>query len=139
LDQLTKSMHRERTVATIADVARKAGVSVSTTWHVLNGTPRVAPGSARPLQAAIEAFGDRLNIAARSQRGLRMPKDLSVVGFEMANHVEPRLRLVAQPSPEIGRRAAFLRRERLTPPPTSGRTINRDAVIVERETCCRPK
>jgi DNA-binding LacI/PurR family transcriptional regulator len=142
LDQLTKSMRWERSVATIADVARKAGVSVSTTWHVLNETPRVAPDPARPLEAAIEAFGDRLNIMARSQRGLRVPKDLSVIGFndsKWTNCFEPRLTLVAQPSPEIGRRAAFLLRKQTAVPPSSGRTINLDAAFVERDSCGRPK
>lgn len=50
LDQPTKSMHWERSVATIADVARKAGVSNSTAWNVLNGTQRmVSSNSARHL------------------------------------------------------------------------------------------
>src|SRR5579883_1758696 len=53
-------------VATIADVARKAGVSVSTVSHVVNGTRRVAPGTARAVQAAIDSFGYRPNIMARS-------------------------------------------------------------------------
>lgn len=53
-------------MATIADVARKAGVSVSTVSHVVNGTRRVAPGTARAVQAAIDSFGYRPNIMARS-------------------------------------------------------------------------
>jgi LacI family transcriptional regulator len=53
-------------VATIADVARKAGVSVSTVSHVLNGTRRVAPGTAFAVQTAIDAFGYRPNLMARS-------------------------------------------------------------------------
>ena len=53
-------------MATIADVARKAGVSVSTVSHVLNGTRRVAPSTARAVQAAIESFSYRPNIMARS-------------------------------------------------------------------------
>jgi DNA-binding LacI/PurR family transcriptional regulator len=149
-------MHWERSVATIADVARKAGVSVSTTWHVLNGTRRGASGPAPPVEAAIEWFGDLLNIIARRvkaasarsimavirKRGLRMPKDLSVVDFDafgLANFFEPRLTLVAQPSPEIGRRAAFQLRERIAVPSSSRRTISLEAAIVERESCCRPK
>ena len=38
-------------MATIADVARQAGVSVSTVSHVVNGTRRVAPATARAVQA----------------------------------------------------------------------------------------
>jgi DNA-binding LacI/PurR family transcriptional regulator len=142
LDQLTKSMHWERSVAAIADVARKAGVSVSTTWHVLNGTPRVAPDPAHPLEAAIEPFSDRLNIMAAGQRGLRVPKDLSVIGFEASEWTicfGPRLTLVVQPSPEIDRRAVFLLRGRIAVPSSSKRTISLEAAIVERESCCRPK
>jgi LacI family transcriptional regulator len=53
-------------VATIADVARRAGVSVSTVSHVVNGTRRVAPGTAQAVQAVIEAIGYRPNVLARS-------------------------------------------------------------------------
>ena len=38
-------------MATIADVARKAGVSVSTVSHVVNGTRRVAPATAQAVQS----------------------------------------------------------------------------------------
>jgi LacI family transcriptional regulator len=53
-------------VATIADVARQAGVSVSTVSHVLNGTRRVAPETAQTVQAVIDAIGYRPNVLARS-------------------------------------------------------------------------
>ena len=142
-------------MATTADVARKPGVSVSTARQILNGARRGASGPAPSAEAAIEWFGDRLNIMAHGlnaastrsivtaicKRGLRMPKDSSVVDFDdfgLANHFGPRLRLVAQPSPEIGRRAALLLRERITVPPRSGCTINLDAAIVGRESCSRP-
>jgi DNA-binding LacI/PurR family transcriptional regulator len=148
-------MHWERSVATTADVARKPGVSVSTAWQVLNGARRGASGPAPPTEAAIEWFGDRLNIMAHGlkaasttsivtairKRGLRMPKDASVVDFDdfgWANHFGPRLRLVAQPSPDIGRRADLLLRERITVPPRSGRAIDLDAAIIGRASCSRP-
>jgi LacI family transcriptional regulator len=53
-------------VATIADVARKAGVSVSTVSHVVNGTRRVAPATASVVQAVIDTIGYRPNVLARS-------------------------------------------------------------------------
>jgi LacI family transcriptional regulator len=53
-------------VATIADVARKAGVSVSTVSHVVNGTRRVAPATARAVQTVIDTVGYRPNALARS-------------------------------------------------------------------------
>jgi DNA-binding LacI/PurR family transcriptional regulator len=153
LDQLTKSMHWERSVATIADVARKAGVSVATASHVLNGTRRVAPDPAHPAEATTDWFGDRLNIMARGltaastrsiitavrNRGLQVPKDFSVVGFEWAGGFEQRLTLAAHPSPEIGGRAASLLKERIAVPSSSGRAINLDAAIVARESRGRPK
>jgi DNA-binding LacI/PurR family transcriptional regulator len=142
LDQLTKSLHWERSVATIADVARKEGVSASTAWHVLNGTPRVvAPAPAHPL-AAIEAFGDLLDIVARGQHGLRVPKDLPVIDFndtEWTKCFEPRLTLVAQPSPPIDRGAALPLRERIAVPSSSRRATSLEAAIVEGKSCCRPK
>src|SRR5205085_9670447 len=50
----------------IPGVGRKAGVSVSPVSHVLSGTRRVAPGTAHAVQTAIESFGYRPNIMARS-------------------------------------------------------------------------
>jgi LacI family transcriptional regulator len=76
------------------------------------------------------------------QRGLRVPKDVSVVGFddfEWADCFEPRLTLVAQPCAEIGRRAAFLLMERIAAPQGARRSIKLDAAIVERESCSRPR
>lgn len=153
LGSTTKSMHWERSVARIADVARQAGVSVSTAWHV-NGTRRAAQDPAQPVEVAIESFRDRCNFMARSLkavstksimkaiRGLRVPNDLSVVGFDdfgWTNCFDPRPRLLARPAPEIGRRAGFLLRERITVPPSSGRTIKLDAALVARQSCGGPK
>ena len=48
-------------------------------------------------------------------RGLRVPDDISIAGFddfEWADCFEPRLTLIAQPCEEIGRRAASLLMER---------------------------
>jgi LacI family transcriptional regulator len=75
-------------------------------------------------------------------RGLRVPADITVVGFddfEWADCFEPRLTLVAQPCLEIGKRAAFLLMERIAAPKGARRTIRLDASIIERESCGRPK
>jgi len=53
-------------VTTIADVAREAGVSVSTVSHVINGTRRVSPATASAVQAVIDAVDYRPNVVARS-------------------------------------------------------------------------
>jgi LacI family transcriptional regulator len=53
-------------VATITDVARRAGVSVSTVSHVVNGTRKVRHETASLVREAIEATGFRPNGLARS-------------------------------------------------------------------------
>ena len=53
-------------MSTIADVARKAGVSVSTVSHVVNGTRRVSPATASAVRAVIDAIDFRPNVVARS-------------------------------------------------------------------------
>jgi LacI family transcriptional regulator len=73
--------------------------------------------------------------------GLRVPEDLSVVGFddfEWADCFEPRLTLVAQPCDEIGRRAAALLVERIAAPDGQRRTIRLDAALKVRDSCGRP-
>ncbi len=56
----------ESTVATMLEVARRAGVSVSTVSHVLNGTRRVSPDTARVVGDAISAVGYIPNTLARA-------------------------------------------------------------------------
>jgi LacI family transcriptional regulator len=53
-------------MATIAEVARKAGVSVSTVSHVVNGTRYVSPAKATLVQDAIAVVGYFPNSLARS-------------------------------------------------------------------------
>jgi LacI family transcriptional regulator len=52
--------------STIVDVARKAGVSVSTVSHVVNQTRRVLPETAKLVEAAIASVGYQTNTLARS-------------------------------------------------------------------------
>ncbi|WP_292542461.1 LacI family DNA-binding transcriptional regulator, partial [Mesorhizobium sp.] len=51
---------------TMAEVARRAGVSVSTVSHVVNGTRFVSPEKARLINEAIAAMGYQPNELARS-------------------------------------------------------------------------
>lgn len=53
-------------MATIYDIAKKAGVSVGTVSNVINGKPTVSPELRRRVEAAIEAIGYTPNPAARS-------------------------------------------------------------------------
>ncbi|MEU9334828.1 LacI family DNA-binding transcriptional regulator [Streptomyces sp. NPDC048290] len=53
-------------MATMADVARRAGVSVATVSHVLNGTRPVLPPTRQAVLDAVEALGYTPNTLARS-------------------------------------------------------------------------
>ena len=53
-------------MTTIVEVARKAGVSVSTVSHVVNGTRHVSPATAQLVKDAIENVGYLPNTLARS-------------------------------------------------------------------------
>lgn len=55
-------------MATMVDVARIAGVSISTVSHVLNGTRRVEPKTRQRVMAAIEKTGYRQDTLARAMR-----------------------------------------------------------------------
>lgn len=73
-------MQKKRRTVTIQDVARTAGVSVSTVSRVLNGRVDVASDTQDRILAVIEDLGFTTNLAARSMRsqkknlvGLIMP------------------------------------------------------------------
>ncbi|MFF7857191.1 substrate-binding domain-containing protein [Streptomyces sp. NPDC007904] len=53
-------------MATMADVARRAGVSVATVSHVLNGTRPVLPPTRQAVLDAVEELGYTTNTLARS-------------------------------------------------------------------------
>ncbi|MEU0336842.1 LacI family DNA-binding transcriptional regulator [Streptomyces sp. NPDC006193] len=53
-------------MATMADVARRAGVSVATVSHVLNGTRPVLPPTRQAVLDAVDALGYTPNTLARS-------------------------------------------------------------------------
>ncbi|HKG25387.1 MAG TPA: LacI family DNA-binding transcriptional regulator, partial [Thermomicrobiales bacterium] len=55
-------------MATIQDVANRAGVSISTVSRVINQTVPVEPETAERVREAIDALGYRPNLLARSFR-----------------------------------------------------------------------
>lgn len=59
-------MNTRKRSPTILDVAKAAGVSGATVSRVVNGDAKVAPGTRRAVQAAIERLGYRHNALARS-------------------------------------------------------------------------
>jgi LacI family transcriptional regulator, galactose operon repressor len=80
-------------------------------------------------------------VRAIRERGLTIPKDLSLVGFddfEWADCFEPRLTLIAQPCVEIGRQAAALLRERIASVDRQPQTVRLEATLHARASCARP-
>lgn len=60
---------RTKKPITIADVARKAGVSKQTVSRVINGRPDVAPDTRQRIQALIHSMGYEPDPIARSMKG----------------------------------------------------------------------
>lgn len=93
-----------------------------------------------PATTAIVAMSDVLAlgaIAAARARGLRVPDDVSVIGFDdipEAATSEPPLTTIAQPIEEKGRRAA----QRIFDPGAVGRELL-EVRLVERESTARPR
>jgi LacI family transcriptional regulator len=75
-------------------------------------------------------------LSAARRLGLRIPSDLSVIGYDDISYAElanPRLTTVAQPAYEIGQRAAAVLLERLFGDKSEPRTVLVDAKLVVRE------
>lgn len=75
------------------------------------------------------------------ERGLTVPRDISVVGFddfEWADYFEPRLTLVEQPCEDLGRQAAALLIERIGLPDGQRRTVRLEPTLRLRASCGRP-
>jgi LacI family transcriptional regulator len=66
---------------TMKDVARLAGVSISTVSHVLNKTRRVEEETKKKVLSAIKELGYRPNIVARSLR----KKSTNTIGLIVSN------------------------------------------------------
>ncbi|HEX9597589.1 MAG TPA: LacI family DNA-binding transcriptional regulator, partial [Anaerolineales bacterium] len=61
-------MKRSQKTITIQDVARKAGVSVSTVSRVVNGKNDVAEETIEKVQAVVQELGYASSLAARGMR-----------------------------------------------------------------------
>ncbi|HET6160159.1 MAG TPA: LacI family DNA-binding transcriptional regulator [Dongiaceae bacterium] len=70
-----KRLRIVRKRVTIADVARRAGVSTGTVSHVLNGTASVRPDKRDRVEAAIRELSFRPNALARSLIARSRPTD----------------------------------------------------------------
>lgn len=90
-------------MATIADVARLAGVSVATVSYVLNGTRPVSPERRQRVLEAIEALGYRPNRVARSLRARRT----NTIGLIVSNIVSPFYTEIARAVEDVARRHGY--------------------------------
>ena len=77
-------------MATMVDVARIAGVSISTVSHVLNGTRNVEKGTRRRVLSAIEQTGYRQDTLARAMRRSKTdsigPSDRTIAATRTSSH-----------------------------------------------------
>jgi LacI family transcriptional regulator len=78
-------MGRGKKAITIRDVARTAGVSVSTVSRVLNDKDNVAPETYEKVQIVIRRLGYTSSLAARSMRSRRT----NVIGLIMPDAGDP--------------------------------------------------
>ena len=72
-------------MTTLAEVARTAGVSVSTVSHVVNGTRYVSAGKAKLVNDAISAVGYFPNTLARSLK-LASTSSVGLAISALSNH-----------------------------------------------------
>jgi LacI family transcriptional regulator len=75
-------------------------------------------------------------VPAARQRGLRIPQDLSVVGFDdlpVARWVSPPLTTVRQPLAEMGRAAAQMLGELIENRPLPTRRVELSTELITRE------
>lgn len=83
---------RTRRSATMADVARRAGVSVATVSRTLNGVRGVDPGMQQRVTAAAAELGYRVNLVGRALRQTRS----STVGLVVPDLDNPYFSALAQ-------------------------------------------
>ncbi len=134
-------------LAALADLGLPYDPTLVDFGHV--AVPSAAAAARRLLTApdrptALASGNNLTTIGAMSAvraLGLRVPADLSLVGFddfEWADLFEPRLTLIAQPVAEIGRRAAHLLMERIAAPEGARRTLRLKTSLIERDSCGAP-
>jgi len=94
---------------------------------------------------AIFAFNDEMavgTIRAAAERGLRVPEDLSIVGFddvEKAELVTPALTTVRQPLAEMGRLAVSLLTRLLERQPIEAMRVELATKLIVRDSTARPR
>jgi LacI family transcriptional regulator len=87
----------------------------------------------------LSAFGA---IEAIRQHGLRIPEDISVIGFDdipQASLVYPKLTTVRQPLAQIGREAVTMLLEYIENPAQGMRQVTLETQLVIRDSCASPR
>jgi LacI family transcriptional regulator len=87
----------------------------------------------------LSAFG---TIEAIRQHGLRIPEDISVVGFDdipQASLVYPKLTTVRQPLTQIGREAVTMLLEYIADPTQATRQVTLETQLIIRDSCAPPR
>jgi len=98
-----------------------------------------------PHVTAIFALTDAIAVGvlrAASELGIRVPQELSVVGFDdllLASHVIPRLTTVAQSVEKIGHKATELLLRQIQNPDLPPETTTLDTKLVIRESTAAPR
>ena len=128
-----------------ADIATPAGFVREADYTSAGGHAATLALLSRPQRpTAIFASNDLMAIgciAAASSLGLRVPQDLSVVGFDdiaLAAYTSPPLTTVAQPKHEAGRLAANLLLERVQGRRTQPRRERLATTLCVRQSTCPP-
>jgi len=108
-------LNGHRTALAAAGIPPDPGLVAESDWAFAGGEAAAASLLDRPEPpTAIFAFNDNMAVGvlrAAQARGLRIPEDLSVVGFDDQDHAAaatPALTTVRQPLGEMGRMAASL-------------------------------
>jgi|SRR5579859_2541909 len=97
----------------------------------------------RPRPTALVCFNDKVAVGvleAAAARGLRVPEDLSVTGFDdidLSRAARPRLTTVRQPLQEMGRAAVTMLMRQLDGNPDEALSIELETSLVVRESTGR--
>ena len=134
---------------TVRPSSGTASPSTGRWYGTATSSTRAASGPAGncstwPRPTAIFACNDQQALGvyeAARQRGLRIPQDLSVVGFDdlpVARWVSPPLTTVRQPLAEMGRAAAQMLGELVEDRPLPSRRVELSTELITRESTGRP-
>jgi signal transduction histidine kinase/CheY-like chemotaxis protein/DNA-binding LacI/PurR family transcriptional regulator len=115
-------------------------VSGATAIRTLYDERRVGIGDVDAIVAANDQMASGA-VHALVQRGVRVPRDLSVVGFDDDDHARnnhPPLTTVSQPIERIAERAVELLWERMAGRPVPERTLMAADAVIRRSCGCGP-